>query len=325
MACLALAVAGCRPYVMSNSAVDQYPSADQEIEFLGAVERMPAVTNNDALHGFILLQDGSDPCTSFEARVQEGQKRGWFRGGSPQKPNEAAKVGWMATAGCVVMGVEGGVSMRLFGPLPRYATRELVYMEILPLRTENQILTGAEFVDFINRLDRIAGRNRRERLPSPLGTPAGHPADEKDVSPPRRPLGMPAGSSTETPGNEAAIQEGPLPDQGPLQAAEPAASVPREEAGPPTPAGVPTVPPADPGPPSPRSVPSVPPARAKTSVIPSGAEVRAPAKASSPPPPKAPVERAKPVVPPPSGVPSSVPGTMKPAKPTSPSENQPSL
>ncbi|NBX24917.1 MAG: hypothetical protein EBQ99_02520 [Planctomycetes bacterium] len=276
------AIAGCRPYVMSNSAVDQYPSGDQEIEFLGAVERMPAVTNNDALHGFLLLQDGADACTSFESRVQEGQKRGWFRGSTPQKPNEAAKVGWMATAGCVVMGVDGGVSMRLFGPLPRYATRELVYMEILPLRTENQVLTGAEFVDFVNRLDRIAGRNRRERVPSPLGTPAGHADQDATTAQPSTPLGMPAGSSVETPGNEAAIQEGPLPDRGPIEAAPPPPAAR-------TPAGS--------GLPAPARVPSVPPKKSKAP--------------SSPPA----------VAPAPTGGSSTVPGPMRPAKPAAPSEN----
>ena len=92
--------------------------------------------------------------------------------------------------------------MRLFdplvGPLPRYATRELVFMEILPLRTENQILTGAEFVDYLNRLDRMAGKNRRVARDSPLG--------------------VPAGESATAPANEGAIQEGPLPQQGPREA-----------------------------------------------------------------------------------------------------------
>jgi hypothetical protein len=287
---MVLVVGGCRPYVMSNSAVDQYPSGDQEIEFLGAVERMPAVTNNDALHGFLLLQDGADACTSFESRVQEGEKRGWFRGSAPQKPNEAAKVGWMATAGCVVMNVEGGVSMRLFGPLPRYATRELVYMEILPLRTENQILTGAEFVDFINRLDRIAGRNRRERVPSPLGTPAGHASQDEKGAEPRTPLGMPAGSSVETPGNEAAIQEGPLPDRGPLET--PAVPSPAEDAAPAS------------GLPGPSRVPTVPP---KATKVPASPPQAAPAP---------PV-----VAPAPKGGSSTVPGPMRPAKPATPSEN----
>jgi hypothetical protein len=91
--------------------------------------------------------------------------------------------------------------MRVLGPVPRYATKELVYMEILPLRTENQVLTGSEFVDYLNRLQRIAGRNRRDKPDSPLG--------------------VPAGESAVSPGNEGAIQEGSLPAQGPLESPPP--------------------------------------------------------------------------------------------------------
>jgi hypothetical protein len=198
---LLLALAGCKPYVMSSSAVDTYGKADQEIDFLAAVEKMPAVTNNDALHAFLLLQDGDDRCADYAARVQEGVRRGWMQSGSPRLANEAARVGWMATAGCVVMDVKGGLTMRVLGPVPRYATKELVYMEILPLRTENQVLTGSEFVDYLNRLQRIAGRNRRDKPDSPLG--------------------VPAGESAVSPGNEGAIQEGSLPAQGPLESPPP--------------------------------------------------------------------------------------------------------
>lgn len=198
---LVAVLAGCRPYVMDNSAVEQFPKAEQELDFLASVERMPAVTNNDALHAFLLLQDGKDPSDRFEGRRAEGLRRGWIRKGDAKSANEAAKVGWMAVAGCRVMDVKGGLTLRLFdplvGPLPRYATRELVYMEVLPLRTENQILTGAEFVDYMNRLDRIAGKNRRVARESPLG--------------------VPAGESAVSPGNEGAIQEGPLPQQGPRE------------------------------------------------------------------------------------------------------------
>lgn len=206
---LLLALAGCKPYVMSSSAVDTLGKADQEIEFLAAVEKMPAVTNNDALHAFLLLQDGDDTCPDYATRVQEGVRRGWMQAGHSRLANEAARVGWMATAGCVVMDVKGGLTMRLLGPVPRYATKELVFMEILPLRTENQVLTGSEFVDYLNRLQRIAGTNRRAKPDSPLG--------------------VPAGESAVSPGNEGAIQEGSLPAQGPLEAppaAEPAAPPP---------------------------------------------------------------------------------------------------
>lgn len=206
LALLVVLLAGCRPYVMSSSAVDQFPKADQELDFLAAVEKMPAVTNNDAFHALLMLQDGQDPSADFAERRAEGLRRRWIRNWDATSANEAAKVGWMASAGCRVMQVEGGLTMRLFdpmvGPLPRYATRELVYMEVLPLRTENQILTGAEFVDYLNRLDRLAGKNRRARQDSPLGVPAGEAAT--------------------SPGNEGAIQEGPLPQQGPREEPAPA-------------------------------------------------------------------------------------------------------
>jgi hypothetical protein len=204
---LALAVvcmlAGCRPYMMSSSAVDHFPQADQQVEFLRAVEKMPAVTNNDAFHALLMMQDGNDPNADYDARRAEGLRRGWIRSWDARSPNEAAKVGWMASAGCQVMDVKGGLTMNLFGPftgpLPRYATRELVYMEVLPMRTENQILSGSEFVDYLNRLERLAGKNRRAK-------------DEM-------PLGMPAGAASVSPGNEGAIQEGPLPQQGPRETA----------------------------------------------------------------------------------------------------------
>lgn len=205
-AALVALLAACKPYVMTNSAVEQFPKADQEIEFLAAVEKMPAVTNNDALHAMLILQDGDDRSADYQARRAEGVRRRWIDAGALANPNEAAKVGWMATAGCRVMEVKGGLTMHLVGPIPRYATRELVYMEILPLRTENQVLTGAEFVDYLNRLGRLAGKNRRDK--------------------PESPLGVPAGESAFSPGNEGAIQEGQLPQQGPREAAPASAPAP---------------------------------------------------------------------------------------------------
>ena len=245
----ALLACACRPYVLSSSAVDRFPKADQEIDFLGEVQGMNAVTNNDALHAFFLLQDGQDPHPDYAARRREAQRRGWMRRDASELPNAAAKVGWMATAGCVVMQVKGGLSMALLGPTARYATRELVYMEILPLRTENQILSGGEFVDYINRLDRIAGGSRAPR-----------PAD---------PLEGPAGDTAASPGNEGAIQEGPLPEQGPREAPVPGM--------PPT---VPEVPPTAQPPESPAPAPPEPSEPAAPEPQPVPAFIRAQARAA---------------------------------------------
>lgn len=94
-----IALAGCTPYMMKSSAVDQYPSAEQELDFMAAVERMPAVTNNDAIHGLLLLQDGQDPNKDFPSRVEAGAFAGGFPWGRPSwrtRPRRSA--GWRRPA-----------------------------------------------------------------------------------------------------------------------------------------------------------------------------------------------------------------------------------
>ena len=234
LALLSMAASGCQPYLMPSSAVDAYPKADQELDFLAEVEKMNAITNNDAVHAFLLLQDGADAQPDYAARRAEAIRRGWMDRGASTNANEAAHVGWMATAGCMVMQIKGGVSMHLFGPVPRYAVRELIFMEILPLRTENQVLSGSEFVDYLNRLDRISGHGRRASAASPLGAPAGENAA--------------------SPGNEAAIQEGPLPEQGPLEVP----AVPPDSSAAPGPASPPAAEPASKEPATPSPAPPAP-------------------------------------------------------------------
>lgn len=197
LCCLWLLCA-CQPYMMKSSAVDNFAAPQQEIEFLDAMEDMPAVTNNDALHTFLILEDGTDTSKDYQDRVTAGIQRKWLSSSFDQQANTAAHVGWMAGAGCRIMKIRGGVTMMLFGPIDRYAVKELIYMEILPLRTDNQSLTGGEFIDYINRLERIVGRSVLN-------------AGELQID-------ETAGQSAITPGNEAAIQEGTLPASGPLEA-----------------------------------------------------------------------------------------------------------
>jgi hypothetical protein len=193
----ALLQAGCEPYMLKSSAVDQFPGAHQEIEFIEALEKSHAVTNNDALHSFLILQDGIDPSADYQERVAEGVRRKWLSESFKGQANQAANVGWMAGAGCRIMNIKGGLTMMVFGPVDHFAVKELIYMEILPLRTDNQTLSGLEFVDYINRLERIAGRSGLKK-------------GELE-------LDQVAGQSAITPGNEAAIQEGTLPASGPLE------------------------------------------------------------------------------------------------------------
>ena len=52
-----------------------------------------------------------------------------------------------------IMDIKGGLTMCLLGPSPRYCTRELVYLEIIPNRTENQSLSGLEFIELVSNIE----------------------------------------------------------------------------------------------------------------------------------------------------------------------------
>jgi hypothetical protein len=149
------AVVGCERSRVEDSAVDRFPRAAQELDFLDALLTQVVVTNDDALHGLITFADGADLSSTYEGRVEIAKGKRWIPADWSRPADESAQVGWMAVAACRVLEIKGGLTMRLTGPTPRYATKELVFMDALPLRTENQSLSGKEFVDFLNRLNRF--------------------------------------------------------------------------------------------------------------------------------------------------------------------------
>jgi len=169
----ASALAGCERSRVEDSAVDRFPRAAQELDFLDALLGQVVVTNDDALHGLITFADGTDLSTTYEGRVEIAKGKGWIPADWRRPADESAQVGWMAVAACRVLDIKGGLTMRLTGPTPRYATKELVFMDVLPLRTENQSLSGKEFVDFLNRLNRFQQGGRALALAREQETQSG--------------------------------------------------------------------------------------------------------------------------------------------------------
>ncbi len=173
-AVLAIAAAGgCERSRVESAAVDRFPRGSQELDFLDALSRQVVVTNGDALHGLISFADGTDLSSTYSGRVEIAKRRGWLPSGWDRPAAESAQIGWMAVAACRILDVKGGMTMRLLGPTPRYATKELVFMDVLPLRTENQALSGQEFVDFLNRLNRFQRDGRALSLAEAQETQSG--------------------------------------------------------------------------------------------------------------------------------------------------------
>jgi len=52
-----------------------------------------------------------------------------------------------------MLGIRGGVTLRLLGSSPRYCTRELVFEGLLPKRTRRETMSGLEFVDLAGRVE----------------------------------------------------------------------------------------------------------------------------------------------------------------------------
>jgi hypothetical protein len=157
-----VALAGCARTVLESSVVDAVPADAAELDFWEGVEAQRIVTANDALHALFLLADGSDSFATYDERLAEAKRRKWLPAGWDPAANESATVGLVAMAACQILDVKGGLTMRVLGPSPRYCTRELVFLGILPPRTEHQSLSGLELMDVVGRLE--------DRLGEPEGT-----------------------------------------------------------------------------------------------------------------------------------------------------------
>lgn len=88
-------------------------------------------------------------------------------------PEAALRRGTLAVALARALDIRGGLTMRLFGTSPRYATRELQYAGVYPPSSPQQTFSGAEFLGIIGRAeDYQRVRDPDEALdPAPLDEP----------------------------------------------------------------------------------------------------------------------------------------------------------
>lgn len=181
----ALTLSGCAPgrSWSENSAFDAYPTESDELDFWDDLATRSVVTNNDALYGLLLLADNASARESYQDRVAAAQSAGWLKSDDPPPANESARVGMISLAVCDILEITGGVTMLVFGPSTRYCTRELVYLEVIPPRSENQSLSGLEFVDLVSRVQafrdpRAAVTDLTEAQDTLIDEPAADPAPD---------------------------------------------------------------------------------------------------------------------------------------------------
>ena len=126
---------------------------DAQIEFWHGLNEQPVASHDDAFHALLLFVEGEDPANDYAGRVAELEKRGMLPNGFDGKANEAITRGTLAVAIVKILEIEGGLTMRLLGPLPRYATRELQYVGVYPASSDLQVFSGAQFLAIMGRVE----------------------------------------------------------------------------------------------------------------------------------------------------------------------------
>jgi hypothetical protein len=152
------------------------------------LEKQPMATVAEAYRAMLMLADGEDKYTDFDARRQALESRGITRPEWGLRREACIDRGSVAYMVCQVIKLQGGVNFNLFGRLTgagdrRYAVRELAYVEIMEPSAPYRYITGGELVDVLAKADRyMAEHNMYPQQPADIkdlldsGAPASRPA-----------------------------------------------------------------------------------------------------------------------------------------------------
>jgi hypothetical protein len=125
-----------------------------QLEFWHTLSQRPVTSNDEAFHGLLMFLDGDDPASDYAGRVETLRARRMLPRGFDRPADEAVTRGTLAVAITRALDIKGGLVMRTFGPTPRYAVRELRYLELYPpASSPNQTFSGAEFLGIIGRME----------------------------------------------------------------------------------------------------------------------------------------------------------------------------
>lgn len=188
---MAISAASCqRTMVREALDIDSVKADPQsaQLDFWHSLPGKSAVSNNEGLHGLILFADGSDPSTNYDQRVALAKERGWLSQSWDEPGDMVMQRGTLAKAVAVATGIKGGVMMQLTNSSGRYSARELQYLGIMAESTEQQAISGLDFVGVISKVQdyqaaeaaRAEGRSGRAAVipPRDQNTPGEAPAGE---------------------------------------------------------------------------------------------------------------------------------------------------
>lgn len=160
---VAFALTGCARTVVVDPQETSYDPNDltAQLDFWHELPGRSAITNDEGVHGVILMMDGTDETGSFENRIAYLEEKGWLPESlRDEEPNVAMQRGMLAAILTRVMDVDGGVMMHISSKAPRYAYREMVYMRLMPEGSEQMVLDGLDYLGVISKCEDYLRRQR---------------------------------------------------------------------------------------------------------------------------------------------------------------------
>jgi hypothetical protein len=126
---------------------------DAQMEFWHSLGSQPLTSNDEAFHGLLLYLDNQDPAADYAGRVQAMKDRGLLDKSFDQPADQAVQRGTLATVLVRALKIKGGVFQRLTNDHPRYAVRELMFLDLYPPSSPQQTFSGTEFLGIIGRIE----------------------------------------------------------------------------------------------------------------------------------------------------------------------------
>ena len=156
--CIAAAVvllAGCHELKPGKAVRKELSGSDPQaqLEFWHELADEPIASNDQAFRALLLYLDDKDDAANYDARVATLRTRNLLPTDFAEPAEAGVTRGTFAYALMRLLNEKGGLTTRVFGIHPRYAVRELQFLEVLPPSTPNQGLSGNDVVGIIGRVE----------------------------------------------------------------------------------------------------------------------------------------------------------------------------
>jgi hypothetical protein len=174
-----LVAGGCQPAKVQDPLTRTFGgnADDQQLEFWHRLADRPVTSNDEAFHGLLIFTDGQDPATDYAGRVAALRKRGMLPADFNQPADQSVDRGTLAVALAKALKIRGGLTMSLFGPSPRYATKELEFLNLYPTSSPNQTFSGTEFLGIMAKAEEYQNpATRGDKAVNVVAAESGGPA-----------------------------------------------------------------------------------------------------------------------------------------------------